>query len=189
MNYESVRMETKSKIIRAFWEFYKNTNIEKITVKNITDACGIYRTTFYLHFSDIYAILELIEEELLKELRAVSGEALRTEEERQERRNEIFAMLRKNSDYLRVLLDGRHHPAFAEAYKQELIRRISMGHSVDLEQCDEKTRRIAGHTLSAMVDLFFTLAEEEGLSEEELFGIVEGYLRKGILATLTGGKG
>ena len=59
---------TADRIVREFWKLYKKTNIEKITVKNITDASGIYRTTFYLHFSDVYEVLEDIERKLLEEL-------------------------------------------------------------------------------------------------------------------------
>ena len=72
--YENAKQETRKKIVRSFWKLYKTKEIEKITVKDITDASGIYRTTFYLHFSDIYAILEIIEEKLMKELQQLGEE-------------------------------------------------------------------------------------------------------------------
>lgn len=34
--------------------------LDKITIKEITDDCGIKRQTFYYHFQDIYDLLEWV---------------------------------------------------------------------------------------------------------------------------------
>ncbi|MGI6157183.1 MAG: TetR/AcrR family transcriptional regulator C-terminal domain-containing protein [Saccharofermentanales bacterium] len=38
----------------------KNTPLSKITIKDITDECGISRNAFYYHFSDKYALVNWI---------------------------------------------------------------------------------------------------------------------------------
>ena len=56
---------TKAALVDAFWQLYLTKPIEKISVKEITDATGVYRSTLYYYFPDVYAILEYIEENFL----------------------------------------------------------------------------------------------------------------------------
>lgn len=61
---------TKDAIAKALTDLLQERPIEKITIKDITDRCGINRQTFYYHFSDIY---DLMEWTLDKELRKALG--------------------------------------------------------------------------------------------------------------------
>jgi len=49
---------TKKAIINAFISIADTTPIEKISVTQITDMCGISRNTFYYHYEDIYALVK-----------------------------------------------------------------------------------------------------------------------------------
>lgn len=49
---------TKQAIFSSFLKFLKEKPLDKITVKDIVDDCGINRKTFYYYFSDIYAMAE-----------------------------------------------------------------------------------------------------------------------------------
>lgn len=49
---------TKKAIINAFISLADTTPIEKISVTQITDLCGISRNTFYYHYEDIYALVK-----------------------------------------------------------------------------------------------------------------------------------
>lgn len=51
---------TKRAIQAAFIELLNERTMNKITVKDITDRCGINRNTFYYHYQDITALLEEI---------------------------------------------------------------------------------------------------------------------------------
>ena len=59
---------TRRQLIGAFWQLYCEKRIEKITVKEIADNAGVYRSTFYEYFSDVYDVLQTIEDELMDEL-------------------------------------------------------------------------------------------------------------------------
>ncbi|MBE6045228.1 MAG: TetR family transcriptional regulator [Clostridiales bacterium] len=48
---------TERAIVETLNEMLKTQTIDKITVKDLTDACGISRNTFYYHFHDIYEVL------------------------------------------------------------------------------------------------------------------------------------
>ena len=51
---------TKRAIQESFKKLLSTQPLDKITVKNITDDCGVNRNTFYYHYSDIYQLLEEI---------------------------------------------------------------------------------------------------------------------------------
>jgi len=53
--------EIENRIIEAFMILYADIPIEKISIKKITDLAGLNRGTFYLHYLDIYDLLEKIE--------------------------------------------------------------------------------------------------------------------------------
>lgn len=49
---------TKFAIMKAFGDLAVSRPVDKITVKDITDRCGISRNTFYYHYQDIYQVLK-----------------------------------------------------------------------------------------------------------------------------------
>lgn len=58
MKNEQITLMTKKKMAEALEEIMKHKDFNKISVKDITDACDISRPTFYYHFQDIYELLE-----------------------------------------------------------------------------------------------------------------------------------
>lgn len=51
---------TKRAIISTFLELVNKKSLDKITVKDIVDKCGINRNTFYYYYRDIYDLIENI---------------------------------------------------------------------------------------------------------------------------------
>ena len=51
---------TKRAIIESFLHIAAKKPLDKITVRDIVDDCGVNRNTFYYYFQDIYAVLEEI---------------------------------------------------------------------------------------------------------------------------------
>ena len=49
---------TKREIKTRFMELLSEKNLDKITVKELVDACGISRNTFYYHYHDIFEVME-----------------------------------------------------------------------------------------------------------------------------------
>lgn len=49
---------TKNAIRESFRRMISEKSIDKITVKDIAEDCGIARNTFYYHYQDIYEVLE-----------------------------------------------------------------------------------------------------------------------------------
>ncbi len=60
---------TKKAIVESFVKLLNKTSLDKITVKDIVEDCGVNRNTFYYYFRDIYALLdELFQAETRKVL-------------------------------------------------------------------------------------------------------------------------
>lgn len=57
----------KLEIREAFWRLYTAKPISKISVKDICALAGYNRGTFYRYYSDVYEVLESIENEILEQ--------------------------------------------------------------------------------------------------------------------------
>lgn len=64
-------LRSKRLIREAFMTLVQKKDIDKITIKEITDMCDLSRNTFYLHYQDVYAILEESQDETINHLNDV----------------------------------------------------------------------------------------------------------------------
>ncbi len=87
---------TKRAIIESFARQLQAKPVEKITVKDIVEDCGISRNTFYYHFKDIYAVLEEILH--IREERVIQG--LESGEINQEDWKDGIDRMMENQDFL-----------------------------------------------------------------------------------------
>ncbi len=68
VNDNDSRVRRTKKLLRqGVAELGKNKSINKITVKELTDLVDINRGTFYLHYKDVYDLVDSIENELCNE--------------------------------------------------------------------------------------------------------------------------
>lgn len=58
---------TKQAITASFMKLLNRKPLDKITVRDIVEDCGLNRNTFYYHYRDIYALLQEIFETETKE--------------------------------------------------------------------------------------------------------------------------
>ena len=63
-----LQKDTKKLISSTFVELLSTKPFDRITIKDIVDACGINRNTFYYYYSDIYDLLEEIFKKELNEI-------------------------------------------------------------------------------------------------------------------------
>ena len=155
---------TKQAIMDAFLWLLRKKPFRKVTVRDIVEACGVNRTTFYYYYQDIYAIVEdLVSATLSPYAAALGGEgdaaALRDASE--------FASL-----YRKPLL------ALWEGLGEETVRRYVFA------ALDEPIRRMVAANAEG---LSVTVADVEAvrlLVRETLFGFfglfVRGELPDGV---------
>lgn len=148
---------TKQTIKDSFWDLYRENKIEKITVKDITLKAGYNRSTFYAYFTDIYDILEQIEEDLMPRIEDLPP--IDTSRERSPDYFEnIITIYEKNSTYYSVLLSENGDPRFAlklkNVFKTMMMETISNRVSISPEEMDYALEFIVGATLSTVKHWF-----------------------------------
>ena len=71
------RILSRQNLIAAFERIFPEKPIEKISIKEITDAAGYNRSTFYLYFKDIYELADAFEDAVLEEVSEVVGNVIK----------------------------------------------------------------------------------------------------------------
>ena len=61
-------LSTKQALAESFKRLLLKRGVEKITVKDIVEDCGVNRQTFYYHFRDIYDLMEWIFQEATEKM-------------------------------------------------------------------------------------------------------------------------
>lgn len=118
-------VNVKPMIADAFLKLSKEKNIDKITVKDIVDECGISRQSFYYHFQDILEVIEWSAEQAFQKLLARSMETDDAEAVFQDfiaASDEASAMLRKLLNSQKREQVERLMVRTVRTYLQEMIR-------------------------------------------------------------------
>lgn len=66
----AVTEKTKKALAAAFCDLYAKKPIHKITIREITVGAGYNRSTFYQYFTDVYDLLNYIEDDLLNAMKS-----------------------------------------------------------------------------------------------------------------------
>ncbi|MCU6761577.1 probable dihydroxyacetone kinase regulator [uncultured Roseburia sp.] len=109
---------TKQTIATAFCDLYMKKSINKITIKEITVQAGYNRCTFYQYFTDIYDLLNYIENDLLtamKQLWKTNSDSLRTPDLEQ-----LLLLFEDKAHYLKAVFGDYGSIHFLERLKREL---------------------------------------------------------------------
>lgn len=102
--------KTKKQLRQGLAKLMSNKSINEITVKELVEEVDINRSTFYLHYTDIYDMLEKIENELMEEIMSIitfNEENLKDKEDSYPFLEKLFTMLDRNRDICKALI-GPH---------------------------------------------------------------------------------
>ena len=137
---------TRMLIRRAFTELLRTKPIQSISIKELCAAAGINRGTFYAHYTDIYDLLQQMEEEMLEDflkalepLLSSDGGSLTPVKITAG----IFQCLKDNADLCTVTLGDYGDKAFA-------LRLINIGR----ERCVEAYSKYFASATPKEIDYF-----------------------------------
>lgn len=108
--------KTKAVLRKNLITLMKVKNINSITVKELCEKADINRGTFYLHYDDVFHMLEEIEKELLEEFKnmILSHEISLDKADAKPILQDIFTFIAQNSDFCIVTLCERGNMAFVK---------------------------------------------------------------------------
>lgn len=174
--YKDSTLNTRQNIIDAFWELYCEKRIEKITIRDIVEKAGYNRSTFYVYFTDIYDVLDQIEQSILptlEEMPPISIDA----NDMAFQINSIIGIYEKHNKYYTVLLGNNGDSAFAgklkNSIKSKLLELLNDNGSVIDEKSKIEIDYALEYLLSATVGvLAYWFNNGKNIPKEELVKLV-----------------
>lgn len=158
-------LRTKAMLKQGLAELMLTKPPSKITVSELTAHVNLNRGTFYLHYRDIYDLLDQMEDESTSELLAIlsAHDAQEIQGNPFHLIKDVFQFLGENADFCRaVLSDSRHEPYIRKI--QNLVK----------EKCFSDWEFILAGKHKEHYDIFFSYI----LSG--IIGILENWLIKGM---------
>lgn len=174
---------TKFAILKVFGDLAASRPVDKITVKDITDQCGISRNTFYYHYHDIYQVLKAYVQYsaehvigLMAEEKWENGEAALKGIRYLEANRELLCNLYRSAanEEVRNCLQSASQIIF-----DRLIESVSQGMEVQAE--DKKVlSAVCQYTVQGIMTSWLEDGTLNGETLEQFF-VRLGYLFKGVI--------
>lgn len=179
-----VTAQTKKNLINAFWSLYCEKRIEKITVKEITQKAGYNRGTFYEYFTDIYDVLEQIEESLVPSLDELPPITM-ADQKMGMPIDMLIKLYEENSKYYSVLLGDNGDPAFASKLKNSTkpILKQAFFEKKNLDPIEIDF--ILEYILSAMIGILsYWFKKDKVLPAQDLITLTHDLMENGVMKRL-----
>lgn len=149
--------ETGERIIRAVHRamVQEKKPLEKITVREVCEAAGINRSTFYAHYLDVYDVVEQVEKTMARSLTQSFTAQLEENAPLEECFESLFAFIREYQDFYRLYLNQTNKTG-AIGVAWELLENRTRGLSYrDFGMLSQREMTYEGHFflfgLTAMV--------------------------------------
>lgn len=159
-------LSTKKALAQSLRNLLTKRTLDKITVKDIVEDCGVNRQTFYYHFHDVYALLEWIFEDMIETMVAERNQC----EDWVEGMDSIVAKLLEER---RLVLNAYHsvsHEAVSQFIRQWLkpfVADVVEKESEDMDVAQEDQEFVA-ELFTLGIAGFLTEWVEDQLSESHL---------------------
>jgi AcrR family transcriptional regulator len=182
-----VTAQTKQNLIDAFWSLYCEKRIEKITVKEITQKAGYNRGTFYEYFTDVYDVLEQIEEDLIPSIHELPPISMPNQNMGMPL-DMFLALYEQNSKYYSVLLGDNGDPAFASKLKNS-TKPVIMQAFLDKNNINPvEFDFILEFVLSAMIGIMsYWFRQGKILPAEDLVTLMYDLMENGVMKRIQRG--
>lgn len=123
--------KTEAQLKLGLVRLMQRKSIREITVKELVEEVDINRSTFYLHYTDIFQMLNAFEDELAVEfkecLETISKDYKTNSEKAQAFLLNVFILFDENRELCKALLGPNGDPAFCDKI-QEMISHSIRGH-------------------------------------------------------------
>ena len=151
---------TKKALENSLKKMLLKKKVNKITVEDLTNDCGINRMTFYYHFHDIYELIEWVCLEDAKE--AIKGK--KTYDTWQEGYYQIFEAVLGNKQFIMNVyknISREHIEKFVKELTYKLIMDVINEKSKNIKVEEEDKKFIANFYKNAFVGIMLDWIEED----------------------------
>ncbi len=171
---------TKNRITDAFFSVYETTPINKIRIIDITTAAGCNRSTFYEYFTDIYDVLDYLENRIIQDVISTANtHAIKRAADHLPQMADIYT---RNGKYICCLLGENGDPKFLALFKNALYSAF-----LNKEQLSDSLTAeiIYEYSLTGFIMGFrFWYLHQSEISLDEFVSTMESLITKGTINTL-----
>lgn len=174
---------TKSIFVEVFCDFYRTRSIDRISVKELAAKAGYSRATFYNYFTDVYDLLEYIEDELVSDLMK------RVEAQLDENRSldgfidSFVKSVTENEKYIGVYMNESNSSSFIEKMKQKMIPLLLNVFSVP--DTDLRARYALEFYISGLISVLGSwFRDGQNMPVNALAELIQGILKEGIFSQI-----
>ena len=160
--------KTRRQLRECLITLLKEKKVQDITVRELTDMADLNRGTFYLHYKDVFDLLEKTEAELQEDFNQLvcKHDAVDLKQRPSVIFNEIYSLVYDNADLIEILLGENGDLNFVNRLKQ-LIR----------EKCLKDWMEVFRSGNAAAFDAFFSFIVSGCI------GLVQYWLHTGLRET------
>ena len=111
--------KTKSQLKSGLAQLMMEKSINEISVKELVEKVDINRSTFYLHYSDIYNLLDEVENDMLKEItHIIETHPMGEKDNTFTFMEDIFMVLERNKEICKALMGDNGDANFTVKIKE-----------------------------------------------------------------------
>ena len=176
--------KTKKQLLLGLTNLMQKKDIRDITVRELTDLADINRGTFYLHYKDIYDMIDHIENELFIEFNTLVNKHSPSELNSMPflLLKDIFKFIADNAEIAMVLVGNHSNITFLNKLKN-IVRNRSIDNLMVLYNTDKEQN--IEFFVSFVVAGCLALVEdwlEKGMKEspEQMAALAENIIKNGI---------
>ncbi len=181
-------VQTRKRIVSSYAELLEDHDYDKISVSALCKKAGIVRSTFYVYFSDIYDVIQYLEDDLIVSFKKVDAAALAAKDDREKvvtdwgfsitpplGFEEWFDVCEANRTGLRAMLGPHGDPYFEQKLRKELESHVKFLMEKDKMPDDRLRRGFVEAFVEVHVLLVrnWTTHENTSLSKERICTILQ----------------
>ena len=181
-------VQTRRRIVSSYAELLEDHDYDKISVSALCKRAGIVRSTFYVYFSDIYDVIQYLEDDLIVAFKKVDAAALAAKDDREKvvtdwgfsitpplGFEEWFDVCEANRAGLRAMLGPHGDPYFEQKLRKELESHVMFLMEKDKMPDDRLRRGFVEAFVEVHVLLVrnWTTHENTSLSKERICTILQ----------------
>jgi AcrR family transcriptional regulator len=138
------RLRTRQLLRRAMLELIREKGLEGLSVSDLTERAGVNRGTFYLHYRDVYDLLEQTKREMLDGLKEKVTRISLSELTKSVARDEPYPVLERileyfneNGEFFEVMLGPKGDLSYPMQIRQ-MMKQHLFAQLVSLQPIEEK---------------------------------------------------
>lgn len=167
-------VRTKMLIKKAFAELIEQKEIEQITVKELTERAGIHRGTFYIHYKDVYDIIEQTKLEMVSSLEQEFQNVNEQVDSPIPLLDNLFELAKKDFWIYKAIINAKWSGQYTKSVKELIINKYF---ELNKNSDRKKDKYILSFIISGAIGMFQDwVLSGEPFPMDEIHDILEQYV-------------